>query len=101
MYLIITIPDPPFPPCNGAGVSSPPPPPPPLLVSPSIFVLDATEYKIPFPPPPVPPHPPVVEGGLGEYLVDPPPPAYATGLALIDVVAPAPPLAASVGTGLP
>ena len=89
MYLIITLPEPPFPPSKATLT---PPPPPPLFVVP-VFVVEGAGGVCPSPP---------VPQGLPNVrpLSDaaPAPPAYATGLPEILVDTPTPPVP---GAGVP
>jgi len=85
LYLIITTPDPPVPPCEGLGaVSEEPPPPPPVFAVPAtakVFVFE------PAPPPPVPPDFIV----CAPLTAPPPPPDLATDAPVIELVTPSPP----------
>ena len=82
MYLIITIPEPPFP---ASLASTPlPPPPPPVLPVPFVPLHNG-------PPPPAPPPPDPPDEAPPHSEPPPPPPALAVGVALILDVAPAPP----------
>jgi hypothetical protein len=67
VYLIITIPELPFPPGNAHTLLSWPPPPPPL---PNPLALEPATPLPPFPPPPDPPDPALVP-----KVAPPPPPA--------------------------
>ena len=100
MYLIITIPEPPFPavdPGASLGFCPADPPPPPVFVVPGVAPDASPPPFEPLPPPPVPPVPPVPE----DLFPPPPPPAklvaglpFTPGLLgpIICVAAPAPPL---------
>ena len=94
MYLIITTPEPPFPPSlseGPAGFPAAPPAPPPVLSVPlEPLYVGEFEAGLPAPPPPVPPAPPT-PGPPPDVAPEPPPPAKAVDDPLISVVAPAPP----------
>ena len=84
LYLIITIPEPPFPP-RGPDIPAfpPPPPPPPVLSTPGV---EDSLSVAPFPPPAVP----IIFAAL-IYVPPPPPPPYPTDLPLISIYTPEPP----------